>query len=316
MTTQSFLIACCLTLLGVGFYFIPDPVAESVRGTMADILRPGHEAIRLVKESTRINFFADRIAANPDDAGEVRRLTDALAIEQERNRAIQVRLAQLAERHSTDGPISSALSKSTRLILPSLIEVAVLGDSFAEQWRSGKLLDQGSKNGLREHELVLSTRKSKKPLIDLGDDAEISTGDSLLLGRCVIGKIEHVGRWTSTFQLVTDVHYRGRAQLIRETSEGQFVFEAQGILKGQGDALCKLDGIPAENSVHIHDAVYTADRDGILPLPMYYGEVVEATLGTDDREWTILVKPAPLPSRLTTVHVIRTTVNPERLAGK
>ena len=62
-----------------------------------------------------------------------------------------------------------------------------------------KLLDQGAKNGLRENEnWCLSTRKSKKPLIDLGEDAEISAEDALLLGRCVIGKVDHVGRWTST----------------------------------------------------------------------------------------------------------------------
>ena len=130
--------------------------------------------------------------------------------------------------------------------MPSLIDGAVLGDAVAEQWRSGKLLDLGAKNGLRENELVLSTRKSKKPLIDLGEDANISTEDSLLLGRCVIGKVENVGRWTSTFQLVTDAQYRGRAQLIRETSAGKFVFEAQGILKGDGNSLCELADIPAE----------------------------------------------------------------------
>ena len=166
-----------------------------------------------------------------------------------------------------------------------------------------------------ENELVLSTRKSRKPLIDFGEDAGISTEDALLLGRYVIGKVEHVGKWTSTVKLVTDANYRGRAQLIRETEGGQFVFgEARGILKGQGGPLCKLEGIPAESSVHLHDSVYTGERDGILPVPLYYGEVVEATLGPDDREWTVLVKPVPLPTALTKVQVLRTGLNPDRLA--
>ena len=50
--------------------------------------------------------------------------------------------------------------------------------------------------------------------------------------------------------------------------------------------------------------------------PLYYGRVVEAKLGDDDREWTILVKPVPLPTQLTTVHVLRMAVNPQRLAVK
>ena len=131
----------------------------------------------------------------------------------------------------------------------------------------------------------------------------------------MIGKVEHVGRWTSTFQRVTDSRYRGRAQLIRETKSG-FVFEAQGILKGQGGPLCKLEGIPAGKSVRVNDAVYTAERDGILPTPLYYGQVVDAVLGMDDREWTVYVKPAAVPSQLTRVHVLRTAVNPDRLAVK
>ena len=62
--------------------------------------------------------------------------------------------------------------------------------------------------------------------------------------------------------------------------------------------------------------MYTAERDGILPTPLYYGQVVDAVLGMDDREWTVYVKPAAVPSQLTRVHVLRTAVNPDRLAVK
>lgn len=313
---QTGMTACCLTLLGVGLYFTPDGVAEKARGTLTDVLRPGCQAVRMVHEFVVPKATRGNEAAVSENGLSVEQLSDALAAERERNRALQVRLAQLTEQNSANQQISLILTKSNRLVFPSLIEAAVLGDAIAEKWRAGKLIDQGAKNGVRENELVVSTRKSKKPLIDLGEDAQISTEDALMLGRCVIGKVERVGRWTSTFQLVTDAQYRGRAQLIRETSEGAFIFEAQGILKGQGQSLCKLDGIPAEKSVHVGDAVYTADRDGLLPTPLYYGEVVEAELGVDDREWKVLVKPIQLPSPLTTVQVIRTTVNPERLAVK
>lgn len=313
MTPRTVLTLCCLVLTGAGMYFAPDSVATTFRTMIADALRPGHEAVRVGLASIRGHFPG----VQADDAA-FARLEDELESARELNRALSIRLAQINERKLTDKEISPAMLRtmsSNRLIVPSIVDVAVLGDTVAEAWRAGKYIDRGASHGLRENELVLSTRKSTRPLIDFGDDAEISVEDPLLLGRCVIGKIENVGKWTSTFQLVTDSKYRGRAQVIRETESG-FVFEAQGILKGQGEPLCKLEGIPAGKSVRANDSVFTADRDGILPTPLYYGHVVEAILGPDDREWTISVKPASLPDQLTTVQVLRTAVNPERLAAQ
>ena len=279
-----------------------------------DALRPAQHGMRLVKEMLFNRTHKDEDSSESANPRELARLEEELAREREQNRVLQTRLAQHAEREIPDQEISPSL-RSQRLLIPSLLEVAVLGDTVAEQWRAGKFLDHGAKSGMKENELVLAPQKPQRPLIDLGEDADISADDALLLGRCVIGKVEHVGRWTSTLQLVTDPRFRGRAQLIRETESG-FVFETQGILKGQGGPLCKLEGIPAEKSVRVNDAVYTAERDGILPTPLYYGQVVEAVLGTDDREWTVYVKPAALPTRLTRVQVLRTVINPERLVVK
>jgi len=315
MSTRTVLTASCLILAGTGLYFAPDGATERIRGTVSDLFRPGLEAMRLAKDSTGVfpkTNSDDRYTSN--DA-EVARLTEELETVNERYRSLQIRMARLAERALPERNVFDEIAQSDRLIVPSLIEVAVLGDTIAEQWRAGKLIDQGAKSGIRENELVLSSRKPLKPLIDVGEDANVSVEDALLLGRCAIGKVEHVGRWTSSIQLVTDAQYRGRAQLIRKSSDG-FTFAAQGMLKGQGGALCRLDNIPAEASVRVGDEVYTAERSGILPTPLYYGRVVEATLGRDDREWTVIVKPVPLPSHLTTVQVLRTTINPERLAVK
>lgn len=313
MTLQSALTACCLMLIGMGLYFIPDAAAESLRGTVTDVLRPGYQ---LVRATLRTVVQRDSNFATPDQSSEVTDLQQALAEEQERARALETRLAMLTERMNPDQQIPAKLSQPSRLITRSLVDVAVLGDALADQWRAGKLLDLGAKNGIRENEQVMAPRKTQKELLDQGEAADISTEDAMLLGRCVIGKIEHVGRWTSTFQLVTDANYRGRAQLIRAAPNGLYVFEAHGILKGQGGPLCRLDGIPAESAVHVGDAVYTADRDGTQPVPLYYGQVVEANLDADDREWTVLVKPVALPNPLTTVQVLRSAVNMERVVHK
>jgi cell shape-determining protein MreC len=304
-------------LIGAGLYFGPDGVADRIRGSVNDLLRPGLETVRLAKESLETSSNtnpADHRVARHEEVAE---LTEALALAEEHNRALQIRLAQHSEQRRQEQMVSPEVSKSQRLIQPLLVEVAVLGGTIAEDWCAGKLIDQGEKAGLRENGLVLAARKAKKTLIDVGQDNSISTEDTLLLGRCVIGKVEHVGRWTSTIQLVTDASYNGRAQIIRETSDG-FVFDATDgiILKGQGGPLCKLEGIPAEKSVHIHDGVYTRERDGVMPIPLYYGEVVEASLEPNDREWTVLVRPAALPRQLTRIQVLRMVVNPDRLASK
>ena len=175
MKLPFIMTACGLTLLGVAVYFAPDGVVDQLRGTVTDLLRPGQQAVRFTKEYTSRTLFGSSNIKSPSELYKVEQLEEALEIEQATNRMLQIRLAQLSERQAPGSEISGTIEKSHRLVLRTLIEVAVLGDSMAEQWRAGKLLDHGSKNGLRENELVLSSRKPLKPLIDSGEDADIST---------------------------------------------------------------------------------------------------------------------------------------------
>ena len=323
MNTKTTLTACGLLLSGIGLYFAPSRVISETRAAVQDLMRPGLEMVRLAKSrfGSQVDHVGQMDQTSPRNNDgqaidqQLRELLEELEAERELNRSLQIRIARLCEQHSAEIEISNTVSKSERLVVPSLVEVGVLGDTIGEEWRTGKLLDQGSQKGMRENELVISPKNPHKSLIDVGEDTGLSIDDAILLGRCVIGKVANVGKWTSTFMLVTDAKYRGRAQIIRETENG-FVYEARGVLKGQGTGLCRLDDIPAENSVQVGDTVYTAERSGILPTPLYYGKVVEVSLGRDDREWTIYVQPAPLPSQLTLVQVLRTAINHERLAVK
>ena len=213
MNSRMILTSCCLFLVGGGLFVAPVGVTARLRSEITDALRP----VQILIRQLRLPYAATLSDASSNatlaaDAQLVARLQEELEFERNRNRAMQTRLAQTAEQQFTEQGIATVLTRSRRLVLPQLTDAAVLGEITAEQWRAGKLLDHGAKHGLREEELVLSPRKPLRPLIDLGAEAEISTEDAMLLGRCVIGKIEHVGRWTSTFQLVTDSRYRGRAQ--------------------------------------------------------------------------------------------------------
>ena len=311
MSSASLPVAFGLVLIGVGLSFAPDGVASRLRGAVTDAMRPGQQAVGATCDSLRVGLASLTSQPVRTQQIEVARLRRELDDAKARGTALAARLAKAHEEREHESALPTAVRRLPRLASIALIEAAVLGDVHAEQWRSGKLLDRGEANGVRESSLVVNSRQ---PLVDVGQDGELSPEDSVLMGRSVIGKIERVGRWTSTLLLLTDAAYRGRAQLIQEAESG-FAFGARGILKGQGGPLCKLEGIAATESVRVGDGVYTADRDGLVSTPLYYGKVVEATLGPDDREWKVSVEPAPLPSRLTSVQVLRTSVNPERLAA-
>ena len=311
MSSASLPVACSLVLVGVGLSIAPDGGASRLRGAVTDAMRPGQQAVCATGDSLREGLASLTSQTARTQQHELAQLRRELDDAKSRSVALATQLASMNEEREREATLPSTIRRLPRLASVSLIETTVLGDVIAEQWRSGKLLDRGETNGVRESSLVLNSRQS---LVDVGQDGELSPEDSVLMGRSVIGKIERVGRWTSTLLLLTDAGYRGRAQLIQEAETG-FAFGARGILKGQGGALCKLEGIAATESVRVGDGVYTADRDGLVSTPLYYGKVVEATLGPDDREWKVLVEPALLPSRLTTVQVLRTSVNSERLAA-
>lgn len=311
MSAGSGPLTCILLLIGTGLYFAPDSVAARLRGVITDSVRPGQLAARRLAELTRESKM--RIASKSEQSrqGEIDRLQEQLRSEQMRTASMQIQLARLADVRRSEDAMPDSLRSLPRLSTSSLIHSAVLGDIVAEDWRRGKLLDRGQAGGVRESELVI---KSTRSLVDVGRDANLSPEDGLLLGRTVIGKVERVGRWTSTFLLLTDSGYRGRAQLVHQTDTG-YVFGAKGILEGQGEPLCRLKGIVSSDAVTVGDSVYTATREGQSATPLYYGRVVEATLGPSDTEWQVLVEPVPIPNDLTTVQILRTSVNSDRLSA-
>lgn len=311
MSSASGPLTCALMMVGVGLYFAPDNVVARVRTTVADTLKPGQVIARRLLDLTRENAATMASQSERARVREVEKLQSRLNEEQSRTAALRLQLARLTDQQHRDESLPEPMRKLPRLTSVSLIDATVLGDAVAERWRKGKLLDRGEASGVRESELVV---KSDRALVDLGRDGELSPEDSLLLGRSVIGKIERVGRWSSTFLLLTDSGYRGRAQLIHQTDSG-FVFGAKGIVEGQGTALCRLKGIASTESVTVGDAVYTATRDGFSSVPLYYGRVVEATLGPNDSEWKVMVEPVPLPGDLTDVQILRTAVNQDRLSA-
>ena len=304
-------VTCVLILVGAGLYFSPEQVAGRIRTGVSDALRPGQLAARrcvdlIGKETSRLATQSERSSQR-----KLEQLQAKLQNEQSRSAALVLQLARLSDRQAYQDSLPPALRSLPPLATESLVDATVLGQTVAEDWRKGRILNQGQAAGVRESELVV---KSSRSLIDSGRDAGLSAEDTMLMGRCVIGKIEKVGRWSSTFLLLTDAGYRGRAQLVHQTDSG-FVYGSKGILEGLGTSHCRLKGIPATDSVTVGDAVYTATGHGPQATPLYYGRVVEATLGQSDREWQVLVEPVPIPNDLSTVQILRISVNSDRLSA-
>lgn len=299
-----------LLLIALGAFLLPDDMQAAVRLAVGDLVKPGR-LIWSAASRRATHFFAARQPPPGAAASDDERLREELAAATRKIHALEIQLARHQEEAAARQlPIFAGETRahSERLAQPVLIDAAVLGDAHAHAWRKGRWLDRGKSSGMLEEAPIIT---AARPLVDLGRDAQLSPEDPLLLGRTVIGKVHRVGRWTSTFLLVTDADFRGRAQLVRETPDG-YVFGAKGVLRGRGEKTCLLEGIPATEAVEPGDLVYTAERDGLMPSPLCYGRVLEANLDEPSREWKIVVEPADRPSDLTTVQVLRTALNPRR----
>jgi cell shape-determining protein MreC len=301
--TQSpprFPIVLGLCVAGVALSLIPPEMAARWRSIVRDALRPG-QAILLVAFDSAKPFIHTRDEAN-DPTDEQTQLEQA----RHENRQLAVQLAVLRQRALRVREMPSGES-SEPLIVPSLVEARVLGEETAALWRGRKLVGAGTSQGVLESALVL---QDERPLVDLGGSYQVATGDAVYAGRCVIGKIAEVGKYSSSVQLISDSGFSGRARLARRSSRG-LTFGSEGTLVGTGNKLCRLRHI--SEPVNVGDEVYTGGTDGMLPFPMFYGRVIRAELEATGAEWSIDVEPAAAIDRFDRVQVLRLNVNSGRI---
>jgi cell shape-determining protein MreC len=308
LTASPWAVGLWSGVLGAALWSAPAAMAARVHAVVWDGLRPGLIAAGWctdrVVEWQRSHREKERQALEE----RVAELQSALSTEQTRARRLTAQMLMLRDRPAAGLATSASVETANRLYHPAILEADVLGETLSQMWRQGVVLDRGGAHGLRESALVL---QSTRPLIDRGQRDQLSAEDMLLLGQAVLGKIETVGRWSSTFLPITDPDYRGRAQLVRDGDDGPR-WGATGLLRGDG-AMCRLDGVVGNESVRPGDLVMTADRDAALGTALCYGTVAEAHLGIDDREWRIVVEPLPRPEILGRVQILRAALNPARL---
>ena len=292
----------------------PENLAGAVRSALFDALRPGQRLLRSGAADGLAHWH--RLHDATGHRERVEELEAQLAGAELVARRAQVQTALLHETlQSTEqrGMPADAASPGEPLFVPELLQAAVLGDGTRALWRAGKLLDKGESQGVVEESLVLD---DARPLVEQGRTSGVEPEQDVYAGRCVVGRIASVGRWTSTVERVTDKGYRGLARLARQSSRG-LNFLAEGILQGDGTESCRLQGISSTEAVEIGDDVYTGGRDGRLRFPMYYGKVVAAWLNDGGTAWEIRVQPAVGDKDdLETVQILRARWNPHRVAAQ
>ena len=310
-STGGFGMTTVICLAGAGLMFLPVEAGRPFRALVRDALRPGQMALHVALHHARVQVAAWGRSLNPGNQSADR--DDATRDLEVANRRLELQVARLREqvqKLSTQQGLFPTTVSPPPLVSPRLVEARVLGEETAVLWRGMKFLSAGASGGIAESALVLD---DPRPLIDLGLDADLATGDAAYAGRIVIGKIAEVGKYSSTLRLVTDATYSGRARLARRTSRG-LVFGAEGTLVGDGSELCRLKHIA--DPVNVGDEVFTGGADGLVPLPMYYGKVVRAELVAGANEWSVWVQPAATDERLESVLILRRTVNRDRISGK
>jgi hypothetical protein len=288
----------------------PDKLSDALRAAVHDVTRPGRLAIRELADQSLGAMGSLPARANHAD----RDLLTHIAVLESKLREAAVAGSQLRDELEAARMLARqriASSDPPPLLQPELVAARVIGEETLRPWRGRVLLASGSAHSVPEGAFVLADDGGL--LLDVGADVKLNAGEAVFAGRTVLGKIIKVTSLTSTVQRVTDRGYRGAARLARETAEGKLVFGQAGTIEGDGGEHCRLKLIT--EPVNVGDHVYTAAVDGILPLPMYYGQVARAELKPGATEWDVWVRPAPVPDRLTTVHVLRTVTNPARVSA-
>lgn len=311
--TRLVTILCLLTAVAIGF--VPPDVQSRLRVSIRDGLQPGVQLAAAVQQSA-IRRIRQRLAS--DDEQELQFQISNLKSQVSQSQE-QLRRERLAHQRTRDQKLLALQRHDDArkpldpppLIVPQVVEANVLGDELAASWRTGKLLDRGQTNGIVEASLVLD---AKTKLLDQGADIGLTADLPVFTGSCVVGKLQHVGHWSSTWVPLTDKRFRGRARLARVTADG-LVFGEEGILAGDGKTACSLTKIRATEPVSDGDEVFSLETPGGFATPLFYGTVTRAELAPGATHWEIEVRPAIDPQSTKSVSIVRPVVNPKRLAN-
>jgi rod shape-determining protein MreC len=179
----------------------------------------------------------------------------------------EIRIRDLAEQASENSRLRALLELRTRLPYAT-VSAEVIGSSPG-QGSNAVVIDKGSDSGLLPDEAVITPEG-------------------------VAGKIVTVYPHTAQVLLISDPA-AGAGALIEKS-------RTQGVLKGQGGGLCRLEYIMNNDGVAAGDVVLTSGLDRVFPKGLALGTVTKA--GSGNIYKTVVVQPAVAIDRLEEVLVV------------
>ena len=290
---------------------LPERWTGRAKMAAASILRPAHRVVLDGRQCVgrAIAWARSRLdaAAQLDEArGQCQRLREeslrlAAALEAERSRRVS----------SLPDP---AVEATERLLTTRCIPARVLGQQARAFLQRQHLLDVGDREGVQPDALVIDGRLQ---WIDRGRDADLEAGQLALSAGRVWGKIAEVGAVTSLVRTVTEPGFRDLVRLATPGADGAPVrWGPEGILEGTGEPLARVRRVEATEPVALGDLVYTASGRGVLPRPLLYGRVVRLARPVGASHWDLWIEPAVRPGQPEQVLVLRTELNPRRVAAR
>jgi cell shape-determining protein MreC len=300
---STLLTAGIFSAAAAGLFAAPPSVQQAIRAGILDVVITGQSVAMNHYDNfraTSLRWPTRLLSGNVEF--ETNSENDRLVTLEQTCRSLRIENArlheelQLAEKYGVSPVPVSAVTKAS---LPTVVRAAVVSRETLSHWRSVRSLNRGRAAGITESSLVL---EEGQPHLDQGSDAGVEPELDVFIGRCVVGRVASVGRWTSTLESITDPRYRALVQIVRPTDQGGS-FGTEGILVGQGNGLCNLTEVPTTETVRVGDEVYTSERDGRAGVPLYYGRI--RTVEEAGRHWDISVEPAVKTADLKSVDVLK-----------
>lgn len=303
-------VTAVLVLVAVALALSPVAWIAPARKLVHEALRPGQRC--MVAARSQVGALAGRIRPVFEDAQRLAKAeSDLNALAEENQRLKGALVALEAARNRPKQPAATGVTATEPLMLASLIETRVLGRQARAYLESRGIVEAGQSDGVKSGDLVIDPAVT---FVDSGRDLGVGSGDYVLAGRRIWGKIVDVSRHTGTVRRVHATGYRDLVQLAHQDKDG-LKLGPRGILEGTGSGLCQVRFVETSEPISVGDLVYAAAHDGPPDEPLLYGTVVRVERSTEAAHWEVWMEPAagrPLPNRLA---VLRSAVNPHRLAG-
>jgi len=140
-------------------------------------------------------------------------------------------------------------------------------------WRSSRLINAGSSQGVHEGAPVVS----RLLRIDRGNEDGVESGMAILLAEALIGIVEDAGPHIARMKLLSDATVEMKVRVGRFTDQGFRPTEGLYWLTGKGGERMEIRGIDRRDVesglIKVGDVVLSDYTGGMLPAPMTIGAI-------------------------------------------